>query len=166
MPPVKEKQRRSQEESWRQTSRYLRVKNPLQLLVKIEKTHWGCSSILQISSSSLWTSVCALWSVVQEKCVLAKTGTNLSKFCLRNLHPKEAIEAIGHPHLEVVERHSRLEDREAATRWGGPKSVPPKIPRIPHDCLRPPESGWISWIQRILEWQSGFRASIWHQHKT
>ena len=41
-----------------------------------------------------------------------------------------------------------------------PKSVPPKIPGIPHDCLRPPESGWISWIQRILEWQSGFRASL------
>ena len=38
MPLVKEKQRRSEEEeSWRQTSRYLRVKTPLHLLVKIRE---------------------------------------------------------------------------------------------------------------------------------
>ena len=38
-------------------------------------------------------------------------GTNLSSLCLRSSHPKEAIEATGHPHLEVVKRHSGLEDK-------------------------------------------------------
>ena len=122
---------------------------------RYEKTHWGCSSILQISPSCLCPSISALWSVVQEKCVLAWTGDKFVPLCLRNLHPKEAIEAIGHPHLEVVRKHSRLEDREAATRQC-PKirasQNPRNSPRLSEtfgiwvDILDSEDSGVAIWI--------------------
>ena len=110
-----------------QTSRYLHVKTPPQLLVKIEKTHWGWPSILQISSSCL--CICSVLCDLlcrKNASLLGRRGQICPASLLRNSHPKEAIEAIGHPHLEVVEGHSRLEE-------GGVSQNPrlPKIPRIP-----------------------------------
>ena len=110
-----------------QTSRYLHVKTPPQLLVKIEKTHWGWPSILQISASCL--CICSVLCDLlcrKNASLLGRRGQICPASLLRNSHPKEAIEAIGHPHLEVVEGHSRLEE-------GGVSQNPrlPKIPRIP-----------------------------------
>ena len=113
-------------------------------------------SILQISTSPLWTSICALWSLVQEKCVLARDG---DKFVCVSHIPRRPLRPAAPSH--TLKLWGDIPDLEAA---GGPKSLPPKIPGIPQDCLRPLESRWISWIQKILEWQSGFRASMcWHK---
>ena len=111
---------------------------------RYEKTHWGCSSILQISPSCLCPSICALWSVVQEKCVLAWTGDKFVPLCLRNIHPKEAIEAIGHPHLEE------------AFQTGGQRSCHKAVSQNP--CLpKSPEFPTTVWDLRNLGGYPGFR---------
>ena len=138
---------RNKEKSWRQTSRffspsrYLGVKSPLQLLVKIGRMHWGCSSILQISPSPVWTS--ALWSVGREKnaslpgqgdkfvpLVFAQLTSQGGDWGHRPPAPwgrEEAFRARGQKLPQALARNPCL----------------PKIPGIPYDCLRlSPESGW------------------------
>ena len=161
MSPVKKKQRRRSRESWRQTSRYLRVKTPLQLLVKIREDALRMLLYLaNIFILSFWPESVLCDLLCRKNASLHGQGTNLSPSVCVAYIPRRPLRPSATRTLRSWRGIPDWRTEKLPQGSAVPKSVPPKIPGIPHDCLRPPESGWISWIQRILEWQSGFRASL------